>query len=44
VVPDGVSFSVQQRMSLTLSVDHRVVNGKYAAQFLAAIVQEIESL
>lgn len=33
----------QQRVSLGLSVDHRAVNGKYAAEFLQAIVQEIES-
>lgn len=33
----------QQRVSLVLSVDHRTVNGKYAADFLQAIVQEIES-
>lgn len=43
VVPRGDSFATEQRVSLTLSVDHRVVNGKYAAEFLAAIVQEIES-
>jgi pyruvate/2-oxoglutarate dehydrogenase complex dihydrolipoamide acyltransferase (E2) component len=29
-------------VQLTLSADHRVVNGKYAAGFLAAIVREIE--
>ncbi|HTL68566.1 MAG TPA: 2-oxo acid dehydrogenase subunit E2 [Lacunisphaera sp.] len=34
----------QSRVALTLSVDHRVVNGKYAADFLQAIVQEIETL
>lgn len=42
-VPCGESFTTEQRVSLTLSVDHRVVNGKYAAEFLAAIVQELES-
>jgi len=39
---DGVV--AQHRVSLTLSVDHRVVNGKYAAGFLAALTQELESL
>ncbi|HVZ64589.1 MAG TPA: 2-oxo acid dehydrogenase subunit E2 [Lacunisphaera sp.] len=34
----------QNRVSLTLSVDHRVVNGKYAADFLQAVVHEIETL
>lgn len=36
-------LAVQSRVILTLSVDHRVVNGKYAADFLAALVREIES-
>jgi pyruvate dehydrogenase E2 component (dihydrolipoamide acetyltransferase) len=35
---------VQKRVSLTLSVDHRVVNGKYAAKFLNKIVNELENL
>jgi len=35
---------VQNRVKLTLSVDHRVANGKYAAEFLGAIVQGLESL
>jgi pyruvate dehydrogenase E2 component (dihydrolipoamide acetyltransferase) len=43
VVLDGVVIP-QNRVSLTLSVDHRVVNGKYAAEFLRMIVDEIESL
>lgn len=34
----------QTRLTLTLSVDHRVVNGKYAARFLDEIVRELESL
>ena len=42
-VVDG-KVVVQHRVSLTLSVDHRVVNGKYAANFLAGVVKEIESL
>lgn len=35
--------AVQHRMALTLSADHRVINGKHAADFLGAIVREIES-
>ncbi len=35
---------VQKRVALTLSVDHRVVNGKYAARFLSQIVNELEHL
>ena len=35
---------IQQRVSLSLSADHRVVNGKYAAKFLSKVVQEIESI
>ena len=34
---------IQQRVTLTLSVDHRVVSGRYAADFLAKIVEEIEN-
>lgn len=43
IVKDGKVIS-QQRVSLTLSVDHRVVNGKYAAEFLREIVEELEGI
>jgi len=43
VVNDG-RIEAQNRVSLTLSVDHRVVSGRYAADFLDAIVKELESL
>ena len=43
VVKDG-QIVVEHRVTLTLSVDHRVVSGKYAADFLSAIAQELESL
>jgi pyruvate/2-oxoglutarate dehydrogenase complex dihydrolipoamide acyltransferase (E2) component len=33
---------VEPRVALTLSVDHRVVSGRYAAEFLAAIVDALE--
>ncbi len=42
VVLNG-QVAVQQRVALTLSADHRVINGKYAADFLGAIIREIES-
>jgi pyruvate dehydrogenase E2 component (dihydrolipoamide acetyltransferase) len=42
VVQEG-QVVVQNRVSLTLSVDHRIVNGKYAADFLNAIVREVEA-
>lgn len=35
-------FAIEQRVNLTLSVDHRVVSGKYAANFLEALVTGIE--
>ena len=35
---------VQNRVALTLSADHRVINGRYAAAFLDAVIREIESL
>lgn len=34
---------IQQRVVLTLAVDHRIVNGKYAAEFLGGIVEELEA-
>lgn len=37
-------IAIEQRVSITLSVDHRVVSGKYAAEFLAAVVHELETL
>ena len=42
VVQEG-QVVVQNRVSLTLSVDHRIVNGRYAADFLSAIVSEVEA-
>ena len=41
VACDGM-IAVQRRVSLVLSVDHRVVNGAYAAEFLSAVVEELE--
>jgi pyruvate dehydrogenase E2 component (dihydrolipoamide acetyltransferase) len=42
-VVDG-QVAVQNRVNLTLSVDHRVASGKYAAEFLGMIVREIQTL
>jgi pyruvate dehydrogenase E2 component (dihydrolipoamide acetyltransferase) len=42
-VAQNGQVAVQQRVALTLSADHRVINGKYAADFLGAIIREIES-
>ncbi len=42
-VVDG-QVVVQHRVNLTLSVDHRVASGKYAAEFLGAVVRELECL
>ena len=38
----GGQVAVQNRVNLTLSVDHRVASGKYAAEFFGAIVRELE--
>jgi len=40
VIDDDIG--IQSRVTLVLSVDHRVVNGRYAADFLGRIVQELE--
>ena len=43
VQADG-RIGVEQRCTLTLSVDHRVSSGRYAGEFLGAIVKELESI
>lgn len=43
IVDDAGNIRAQHRCSLTLSVDHRLANGKYAAGFFEAIVSELES-
>ena len=37
-------LGVQHRSTLTLSVDHRIASGMYAAAFLEAIVTELETM
>ncbi|MCC6579576.1 MAG: 2-oxo acid dehydrogenase subunit E2 [Phycisphaeraceae bacterium] len=44
VVTEDGRIEVERRAMLTLAVDHRVVSGKYAADFLAAVINELESL
>jgi len=41
VARDG-TIAVERRATLVLSVDHRVANGAYAAEFLSAVVEELE--
>lgn len=40
----GGAIVAQHRVTLTLSADHRVVNGKYAADFLSEVMRELEAL
>jgi pyruvate dehydrogenase E2 component (dihydrolipoamide acetyltransferase) len=35
---------IQSRVTLSLSVDHRVASGKYAARFLDAVIRELEGI
>ena len=41
VVVDG-KIEVEARVAVTISVDHRLVNGKYAAAFLKSMIVELE--
>jgi pyruvate dehydrogenase E2 component (dihydrolipoamide acetyltransferase) len=44
VQPEDDRIIIQRRVSLSLSVDHRIASGKYAAGFLSRIVNELEAL
>lgn len=44
VVRDDDALSVRQMMYLTLTFDHRVIDGIYGCQFLAAFKQHLESV
>jgi pyruvate dehydrogenase E2 component (dihydrolipoamide acetyltransferase) len=44
VVAEAGQAVVRQRVTLTLSVDHRVASGRYAAAFLKRVVDCLESL
>lgn len=41
---DGKNVVIQKMMSITLSVDHRIVNGSYAAGFLDFIKQYLQDV
>jgi pyruvate dehydrogenase E2 component (dihydrolipoamide acetyltransferase) len=41
-VPDGGNIAVRKLMNLTLSVDHKVANGTYAAQFVDFVRKLLE--
>ena len=43
VARDDGRVAVEPRVTLTLSVDHRIASGKYGGDFLGAIVKELES-
>lgn len=43
IAVDGQAV-IQHRVSLTLAVDHRIANGRYAAEFLQEIVRELEAV
>lgn len=43
-VVEASGIVAQNRVTVTLSADHRVVNGKYAADFLSEVVRELEAL
>ena len=42
-VPKDGNIMVRKLMDMTLSVDHRIVNGMYAAQFLGLIKKVLEN-
>ncbi len=44
VVPEGDDITVRPMMTLTLSADHRVVDGAIAARFLQRVRQHLEEL
>ena len=43
VAHDDGTIVAQHRCTITLCVDHRVASGRYAAEFLEAIVKELEN-
>jgi pyruvate dehydrogenase E2 component (dihydrolipoamide acetyltransferase) len=42
-VSDGQKMWIAPRAHLTLSVDHRIINGKVAARFLGRVKQILET-
>ena len=43
VIPDDDNTMVRKITSLTLAVDHRVINGAYAAEFLSFITEQLQN-
>ena len=43
VIPDDDKTMVRKITSLTLAVDHRVINGAYAAEFLSFITEQLQN-
>lgn len=43
LVPDNGSYTVRKIMKMWLAVDHRIVNGDYAARFLQRVVHYLEN-
>jgi pyruvate dehydrogenase E2 component (dihydrolipoamide acetyltransferase) len=41
-VPDNGNILIRKLMNMTLSVDHKVANGAYAAQFLDFVKKTLE--
>ena len=44
MVQDNGKIGVEPRCAITLSVDHRIASGKYAGDFLGAIIEELETI
>ena len=43
-VPNGGDIDIRKMVNLTLSVDHKVANGAYAAQFLEYVKEHLEDV
>ena len=41
-IPDNGGIAIRKLMNMTLSVDHKVANGAYAAQFLDFVRKQLE--
>ena len=42
-VPEDGKLTVRKMVSLSLAVDHRIINGVYAAQFLGCITEQLQN-
>ena len=43
-MPDTGDMTIRKLMNITLSVDHRIVNGAYAGQFLDYVRKLLEDV